>query len=103
MKRPSKENKGVLIILDRKAVSKVTKRRHQTQKERVIKLNPDMEEFISDLFLQDITDLYNHGYNLQDIGDYFNKDADEIFIALLHQSRRDKIKRPLVRGYIVKC
>lgn len=59
----------------------------------LIRLNDDLEEFISVDLMAEITDLYNSGADPETIGERYNKDPDEIFLILLHQGRRNRIKR----------
>lgn len=38
--------------------------------------------------LKEILSLYNLGYSVEEIGEYFERDPDEIFLALMHLARQ---------------
>lgn len=60
---------------------------------RIIRVNDDMNNVFSIGLLDRITELYNDGMDPEKIGDVFDRDPDEIFMALFHQARRERTKR----------
>ncbi|MGJ9460084.1 hypothetical protein [Oceanobacillus sp. CF4.6] len=53
----------------------------------------DLDPAFSEVLLEEVTELYEMGYEPEEIGSLLHRDPDEIFIALFHQSRHGKTKR----------
>ena len=47
--------------------------------------------------LQEISDAWNEGIELDDLASRYKRPMDEIFLALFHQARNGEIKRPICR------
>lgn len=62
--------------------------------EGLVRLLGDMEEFITDEVLEEVTGFYNQGHSIVDIAATFRMDPDFVFIALFHQARAENIARP---------
>lgn len=56
----------------------------------------DMENFISQGLLDEITEMHEEGYEPEEIAKAYRYqlDPDWVFIVLFHQARKGKIKRP---------
>lgn len=55
----------------------------------------DLEFAMSQEQLNRVTELHNEGYSIERIAQIESIDPYEVIIAILHQSKRGKIKRPL--------
>ncbi|WP_051681322.1 hypothetical protein [Virgibacillus alimentarius] len=44
--------------------------------------------------LKEITNMWNEGSEIEFIAKKYRRDMDEVFLALFHQARRRKTKRP---------
>lgn len=57
----------------------------------------DLDPVFSGELLEEITKLFEMGYQPEEIGPLLHRDPDEIFIALFHQSRQGNVSRPFAR------
>lgn len=57
-------------------------------------LNEDLEQMFGEIDLEEIAQMWNDGKSEYEIAKVFKCDPDEIFLALFHLARRDKLKRP---------
>lgn len=69
------------------------KHKNYINMDSLVRLHDDIEPFISQALLDEMTRLFNQGYKLTKIAEEFNRDPDEIFYILFHQARRGKINR----------
>ena len=54
----------------------------------------DMNLCFAGEMLAEIKELYNKGYTVEQIGRYFDRDPDEIFLGLFHLARKgEKIRK----------
>ncbi|MEN2765806.1 hypothetical protein [Ornithinibacillus xuwenensis] len=51
------------------------------------------ENVFSESLLEEITELYEEGYEVEDLAETFNRPVMEIIMALLHQADEEKITR----------
>lgn len=66
-------------------------------------LNEDLDQIMSLKDLEKVTRMWNFGFDFWAIGKRLRRDPDEIFLALFHQGRRNKLDRSVfeVLGHIV--
>lgn len=67
--------------------------KQRTQNGGLVYCLRDAEIVFTQGLLDVITELYEDGYSVEDIAYVFDKDSDEIFLALFHQARQGKINR----------
>ncbi|MGJ9460312.1 hypothetical protein [Oceanobacillus sp. CF4.6] len=46
--------------------------------------------------LKEVTKSWNKGASIEYIAAKYNRDPDEVFLALFHQARKSKIRRPFM-------
>ena len=68
-------------------------RKEQLDERGLIYCLSDLNIIFSESLLDEVTELYERGYKLEEIGNLLDRDPDEIFIGLFHQARNNKIKR----------
>ncbi|MEN2765657.1 hypothetical protein [Ornithinibacillus xuwenensis] len=54
----------------------------------------ELELAFTEMQLKEITKEWNKGAELEDIAEKHQRHIDEVFLALFHQARKRKIKRP---------
>lgn len=62
-------------------------RRTRNDSGRIVRLFPDMEQFIGESLLSEIHELYNKGHTPEEIGKATGWQPDEIFLVLVHLAR----------------
>ncbi|WP_017795163.1 hypothetical protein [Oceanobacillus kimchii] len=55
----------------------------------------DMNRVYSESIIEEVTQLHDMGYCIEDIAGLFDRDEDEIFIGLYDQARKGNLKRPI--------
>ncbi|HAM79575.1 hypothetical protein [Ornithinibacillus bavariensis] len=79
-----------MAIIERKKQNKF----ESQQNRHIIKLFRDNELYFSNGLLDEITELYNEGHEIEDIAETFNRPVIEIMLALLYQAMQEKVTRP---------
>ena len=65
--------------------------------DKYVTLLEDLEFYFPVWQLNEITELWNDGIHIMDLAKRYKRDVDEVFLALFHQARKGKIKRPIAR------
>jgi len=65
--------------------------------EKYVTLLEDLEFYFPAWQLKEITELWNDGIHIMDLAKRYKRDVDEVFLALFHQARKGKIKRPIAK------
>jgi predicted RND superfamily exporter protein len=81
-----------MAIIDRKKKSR--KEFLENGRSGLVYVLGKYENVFSESLLEEITELYEEGYEVEDIAETFNRPVMEIIMALLHQADEEKIKRP---------
>jgi len=63
--------------------------------EKYIFCNDELELAFEENDLKEITDKWNRGYDIELIAKQHKRDPDEIFLAIFHQARKNKITRKI--------
>lgn len=63
----------------------------------IVRLFDDLEMSYTNDLLQAIKTFHNEGHSFEDIGERFNRDPDEIFLALFHLARKGEEVKPFAK------